>query len=528
MSRDAVDHPDPLADAADESECPAVDPSRRYATLTFMRGAVVALGIAMFSGLLGILYYIPTVANWMQRANLHFTALRPIHTTFIAAFIFLGGVAVVHRYFEDVAGPMRAGERLRLRLQVVLWALAGIGILVSLAGGVFSGREYMGFHPLLSIPVLLGWLLFAWNFFSHLGRGLMGQPIYVTMWTVGVLLFIYTFLEQHAWLLPGVFSDPLVDLRVQWKATGTLVGSFNLFVYGTMFYVGCKLSGDERYAHSHLAYALFAVGLLNSFTNFGHHTYHLPQNDAVKWISFVISMTEIILLFRVVWDIAAMVKGRSGTAIDATASFLTAAKWWTCYILATSILISIPPLNALIHGTPVVMGHGMGAEIGIDGMALFAAICWVTGEFIRQRGGDASIFASARMRGWIIGLNIAVGCFIGWLTIWGAAVGVQRYYDLAPPAWMAACNPYVLATCGAATFWFLARLVYTWLRLLFKERPVTAGAVAGSRNDPAEARWPRGRPARFEVQYPDVEIHVTPRGAGQPSRADAQGRHDRR
>jgi len=72
------------------------------------------------------------------------------------------------------------------------------------------------------------------------------------MWGVGVLFFIFTFLEEHAWLLPDVFAAPIVDLRVQWKATGTLVGSFNLFVYGILYYVAEKLSGDERYAHSNL------------------------------------------------------------------------------------------------------------------------------------------------------------------------------------------------------------------------------------------------------------------------------------
>ncbi|MHC4990102.1 MAG: cbb3-type cytochrome c oxidase subunit I [Planctomycetota bacterium] len=459
----------------DECGCPGdVDPSRRYATLTFMRASVVALAIALLSGLLGILYYIPAVAVVMQRLGLHFTALRPVHTTFAAVFIFLGGVAVVHRYLEDVAGPMGRGERLRLRIQVLLWAVAGIGVLVSLLAGVFSGREYMGFHPALSIPILLGWLLFTWNFLAHLGRGLFARPVHVTMWAVGLFLFIYTFVEQHGWLLPGVFSDPLVDIRVQWKATGSLVGSFNLFVYGSLYYLACKLSGDESYAHSHLAYALFGVGLLNSFTNFGHHTYHLPQNDAVKWISFVISMTEIVLLARVVWDIAAMVKVRrpasTNAATNATQLFVSAAKWWTAYILATSIIISVPPLNALIHGTPVVMAHGMGAEIGIDGMVLFAAFCWMLAEIVARRGGETAALDSPHFRRWIVGLNLGVAALIGWLTLSGTIIGVRRYNDLAPPEWLDVSSHFVLAACGVVTAWFLANLIQTWLRLLFPMR----------------------------------------------------------
>ncbi|MCZ6835269.1 MAG: cbb3-type cytochrome c oxidase subunit I [Planctomycetota bacterium] len=449
---------------------PTIDPSRRYATLTFLRGSVVALTIALSTGVLGVLYYIPVVGEWMTKQGIQFTVLRPLHTTFAAVFIFLGGVAVVHRYFEDIAGPMGAGERLRIRLQVILWAIAGLGVFGSLLGGVFSGREYMGFHPIWSIPILLGWMLFAWNFVLHLKSNFLRCPVHISMWTVGVFFFMFTFTEQHYWLLETVYNDPIFDMRIQWKATGTLVGSFNLFVYGSLYYLGCKLSGDESYAHSNLAYALFAVGLLNSFTNFGHHTYHLPQNDAVKWISFVISMTEIILLARVVWDISAMVKKRGPACAGAIELFITAAKWWTCFMLASSIVISIPPLNALIHGTPVIMGHGMGAEIGIDGMVLFATFCWLIKEMLIQRKTDSTIFETPRLRRLVIGLNIGVALLVGWLTFAGTIIGVWRYDDLAPPLWLSNSNPYLMVFFGAIAAWYLANLLVTWLRLLFPGR----------------------------------------------------------
>jgi hypothetical protein len=313
--------------------------------------------------------------------------------------------------------------------------------------------------------VLLGWLLFGWNFLRAIRGRIMRQPVYVTMWTVGVFFFIYTFIEQHAWLLPAVFGDPLVDMRIQWKATGTLVGSFNLFVYGSLYYVGEKLSGDERYAHSHLAYALFAVGLINSFTNFGHHTYHLPQSEAVKWISFVISMTEIIILARVVWDMARSIGKRDSSPFDATRSFMTAAKWWTAAILATSIVMSVPPLNALVHGTHVIMGHGMGAEIGIDGMVLWGAFCFLLAEILTRRGdgGGGAVFGSPSMRRRIIGLNVGAATLVTWLTVSGTIVGIRRYENLAPPEWLT-------TSAGLVTAWFLATLLVTWLGMAFARK----------------------------------------------------------
>lgn len=443
------------------------DPTRRYATLTFMRGAVVSITITLLAGLLGSLYYIPALAPTMRSLGISFTTLRPIHTTFAVAFIFLAGLAVVHRYLEDVAGPMKAPEKLRLKVHLVSWAIAGIGILVSYALGVYSGREYMGFHPIFSIPIMLGWIMFAINFFSHTCKGLLAQPIHVSMWSVGILFFMYTFAEQHAWLLPTIASDPLIDMRIQWKATGTLVGSFNLFVYGALYYTACKVTGSETYAHSRLAYALLVVGLLNSFTNFAHHTYHLPQSHLVKWISFVVSMAEIIILARVVWDIAAMVKATKSTPACGIQLFLAATKWWTGFILVTAILISIPPLNALIHGTRLVMGHAMGAEIGIDAMALFAALTLLLIELRQRKKQAPTTLVSKQYRRWIVGFNIGVVALVGWLTLSGLITAIHRYDGLATPQWVTSAGPIISAVSGFVAAYYLMRLITTWLTELF-------------------------------------------------------------
>ncbi len=447
--------------------------TRRYATLTFMRGALVALAVSLIAGVLGVLHYIPALSLALSRVELNFTSLRPIHTTFTSAWIFLGGVAVVHRYLQDCAPTPGTLERWRLRVQVTLWALAGLGMLVTLSIGMTSGREYMGFHPIFSVLILGGWLLFAWNFFAATHRGFWSRPVYVTMWGVGALFFIYTFIEQHAWLIPRVFDDPIVDLRVQWKATGTLVGSFNLFVYGSAYYIGEKLSGNKEYAHSKLAYALFFVSLLNSFTNFGHHTYHLPQSEVVKWISFTVSMTEIIILARVLWDIAALIKLRSTGSQQAARFFFGAARWWTAAMLVSAVLISIPPLNSLIHGTHAVTAHAMGTEIGIDSMILFACVSWLLTEICLKRGENASQLNGSGLYLWAIALNVSVAAMVVWLNLSGIVVGVTRYMGDPPPAWLVNVGPFVFAAAGTCSAFALAGLLRVWLRCAFGRTPST-------------------------------------------------------
>ncbi len=455
------------------------DPSRRYATLTFLRGALVALAVGLVAGLLGSIYSAPTLASYLQPRGIDLISLRPLHTTFATAFIFLAGLAVVHRYLEDEAGPMTLADRWRLRVQVVSWAIAGAGILVTLPLGITSGREYVGFHPIFSIPILLGWLCFAWTFLRVTWSGFWSRPVYVTMWGVGCIFFVYAFLEQHAYLLPEIFADPVVDRRVQWKACGTLVGSFNLFVYGALIYTGERVSGDRRYANSKAAYLLLGVGLLNSFTNFAHHTYHLPQSHLVKWISFVISMLEIIILLHVVGNVARILMTRGDGPFCSSRAFIRSSKGWTVVMLLTSVLISIPPLNALVHGTYVVTAHAMGTMIGIDTLILFGALTWLLAETLVTRGQAtaAERLHCVRHRTRVVALNVSVAVLIGWLNLVGLVDGIHRYltpkdaaYALHRPEWLTNSSGPVFALAGTATFLAFASLLATYLPLVFQPR----------------------------------------------------------
>ena len=455
------------------------DPVRQFATLMFIRGGLIAMVITLLGGILSALYSVPALAPSFQSIGLDLRQLRPIHTAFAAAWIFLGGVAVVHRWLQDHGGVATAGDRWRLRVQVGSWAIAGLGILVTLAMGIGSGREYVGFHPVFSVFILLGWICFVWNFFRVAGPDFFERPLYLTMWGVGMLFFVVTFVEQHLYLLPSFFGNPVQDLQVQWKATGTLVGSFNLFVYGSIIYIGERISRDARYGHSRLAYALFAVSLLNSFTNFAHHSYHLPQDHIVKWISFVVSMLEITILCRAVYELWRLVNATDEQAFCAARGSFAASKYWTVFILLSSVLISIPPLNALIHGTYVVTGHAMGATIGIDTMILLGAVIWILSEHLQAREGElaSAVLHTAGVKGIVVGLNLSVAALVMWLHVSGVITGVTRAgfspgETYVPPTWLANWNGVLFAATGMVALLFfvllLARLVpvafrYWWV-----------------------------------------------------------------
>ncbi len=430
--------------------------------LVQVRMAVACLLIAILGGMVGALHYVPSLSPALAEAGISLQKLRPIHTTFASVWIFGAAIAVMYHYLSRHHGGLTAGDRSRFWFHTACWMLSGIAILVTIGMGVFSGREYIGFHPAISVVMLTGWGALAYSFLRRLRHGFWDQPIYIWFWTVGLLFFMYTFAEGHAYLLPWVEQSPIRDLQIQWKSCGTLVGSFNFMMYGALVYVSERLSGDKTYGQSPVAFWLFGVGCLNSFTNYAHHTYHLPQNETIKWVAFIVSMIEIVILLKIMSDLGKSV--RNGVSHSCMASrYLGAAKWWTGVMLFSSVLISIPPLNSVIHGTHAVTGHAMGTELGIDTMVLFGAVAFL---LVELRGvGVEQRLGCERMKAHLIVMNVAMILLVGWLHAAGTAHGYYRMNSEAAPDWVQ-LGRYVFPLTGGILGVSLLYLVFRWLPLL--------------------------------------------------------------
>jgi len=396
----------------------------------FMLLACCSLLVALLAGVLGSIYYTSSY-EIMQKLNLSFQTLRPLHTGGAGGWIYLAAVAFVLDFLfqrlkqRGAGGPSLEKVQAHVHLLIGLWALAGLLALVTLPLGIFSGREYVGFHPAISLLILAGWLVFASLFFRINGFSLRNQPVYIWMWATGLGLFVYSFCEAHAYLLDYLTRAPVRDLAVQWKSYGTLVGSFNLLVYGSLMYLG-ERGGDKTYAHSKLAFFFFFLGILNSLTNYGHHTYHLPQSIWVKWISFTVSMTEIIILFKILLDLFSLKKVRAQfKSQPALAMLLVSVTIWTFLQLIVALLISVPPINTLFHGTHVILAHSMGSMVGIDTMALLATAAFM---FAVHHGNETSRFTRFAPAA-VVSFNLSL--FVLWVTlVWiGVRSGIRLYLD---------------------------------------------------------------------------------------------------
>ncbi|MCC2589957.1 cbb3-type cytochrome c oxidase subunit I [Chryseobacterium sp. MFBS3-17] len=341
--------------------------SRNPPANKFFLFALFLLGSTLIFGLTGALQY---VVPGLLKAQLSFEKVRPLHVTSAVFWIIFSAMGAVYAYL-----PQRNGKRIfsvrLMNIQFYLFAATILVVLATYVLGIFGGREYWEFHPFLAIPVGLSWIFFMINVFRSVGS-FRKLPVYMWMWMTGAAFFLFTFVESYLWLIPYFRSDIVHDMTIQWKSYGSMVGCWNQLIYGSSIYLMDKISGHEKYSYSRIGFALYFLGLFNLMFNWGHHIYTLPTPQFVQYISYGVSMTELILLGRIIW----LWKSSLTTARKHyhlfSYRFLLAADVWILLTLVVAIMMSVPAINAYTHGTHITVAHTMGATIGINSFLILA------------------------------------------------------------------------------------------------------------------------------------------------------------
>ena len=148
--------------------------------------------------------------------------------------------------------------------------------------------------------------------------------------------------------------------------------------------------------------------------NWGHHIYTLPTAAYIKYVSYAVSMTELIILARIIYLWRRSITEKQKNYHLLPYRFLWAADMWIFFTLILAILMSIPAINVYTHGTFVAVAHTMGATIGINSMLLLAVITY-----------DATRKCEPLKKSWILSgyyiTNFSLVVFL--ISLLGAGVG---------------------------------------------------------------------------------------------------------
>ncbi len=341
---------------------------------------------------------------------------RPLHVSFVVSWIFLSSIGGIYYYLPRVLEIPLFSRKLAM-VHVWLFIITGVLVAGSYLFGKFGGREYWEFPVIFAIPIYISWLIFGWNFFRTIRRKIGQWPVYIWMWATGIVFFLFTFTESYLWLFP-YFRDHLVrDLTVQWKAYGALVGSWNMLVYGTALFIMEQIKKDGSVARSRLAFLMYFLGFTNLLFGWAHHLYTVPNQSWIRYLSYLISMTELIILARIIYKWRSSLTDAMKEFSFIPAKFLTASEIWIFLNLTLALAISIPGINVWTHGTHITVAHAMGSSIGINTMILIASVMFIVNLIAPGNMGKKErkkIVAGY----WIMNISL----FIFWCSLIGAGV----------------------------------------------------------------------------------------------------------
>ncbi len=381
--------------------------------------ALLLLAIGMLFGITGAWQY---MVPGFLKSILSFERIRPLHVSAVIFWILLAAVATVLTYVQDhTKKPLFS--RWLLKIQVALFLGTILAILISYSLGVFGGREYWEFPPALALPIVIGWILLLINFLKTIGT-LRKQPVYIWMWLTGIIFFLFTFLESYLWVIPYFNHNILKDMTIQWKSYGSMVGAWNMLIYGSSIYLMEKISKQKNYSHSPIAFILYFTGLFNLMFNWGHHIYTLPAFHFVQYISYAVSMTELFIFGRIIWLWRSTVTDAQKHFNHQAYRLMIAADVWIFLVLLQALLMSVPAINVYTHGTHITVAHTMGATIGINSFLLLAfAVDIITGQ---QKENAIKNYYS------IFGFWISnISLFIFWISLIAAGV-VKANWQMHP------------------------------------------------------------------------------------------------
>lgn len=372
----------------------------------FLVTSLCMLVIGLIFGILAATIYI--FPEFLKH-QLGFVSLRPLHVSSAIFWIILGSTGCIYNGIKQYI--TEATTYKVAFIQWVLWIVAIIGIAISYFVKDFGGREYWEFNPVWALPIAVAWMLFLVNFYS-LVKKTKDWPVYIWMWLTGVVFFLFTFSENYLWIFPYFREHFVTDMTIQWKVNGSLVGSWNQILYGTAFFLMDKISNSKNTGTSKFAFAMYFLGLFNLMFNWGHHIYTLPTENYIRYIGYIVSMTEWVFFIKIIYDWRASISTIRKNYHYFPYRFIMATDIWVFLNMGQAILMSIPAINIYTHGTHVTVAHAMGTTIGINTMILLAA-CF---EFFNRK--EKSNYLNYLF--WLLQISLLVF----WLSLNGA--GIQK------------------------------------------------------------------------------------------------------
>lgn len=389
--------------------------------IKFILFGLCVLLFGTFIGILGGLQYLD---SFFLKEILPFNQMRALHVSSMISWIILGATGGIYFYISVEHGLKLYSSKLA-SFHFWLYLLTGVAIYISLITGVMGGREYLVFLPALMIPILLGWVVFAFNYLRTVFGTIRSWPVYLWMWCTGIFFMIFHLTEANFWMIDYFRGDYIRDLSVQWKSYGSFTGSFNLLVYGTAIFLMSRIKKDSNIARSKQAFFFYFLGLTNLMFGWAHHIYPVPGTSWIRGVAYATSMTEWIVIANMITHWIKSLSASEKKEYSLSYRMLLITDIWVFINVLLALLMSIPAINHYTHGSHITVAHSMGTTIGIDTTILLASALFLMERF----NPDQKVKRSGLIRSGYTVFNLSLMVFISSLIVAGWIKGQWQYSE---------------------------------------------------------------------------------------------------
>src|SRR5690606_16026577 len=227
-----------------------------------------------------------------------------------------------------------------------------------------------------------------------------------------------------------------------------------------------KTSGNTQASYARTAFFFFFLGLLNVMFNWAHHLYPVPNAGRFRYVAYLISMTEWIILLRIIYLYKKSLPKEKKEKYSLSYRMMMLADLWIFLNLILALLISIPAINFFTHGTHITVAHSMGTIIGINTTILLSSIVYILEGFHH--------FSEKEKKRLRTGIRIFHISFIGfWLVLIFMGIERSRWVYFSENVLFSSFQDslhfvYILfMVFGIGVFMGLCILIHKFIRIIF-------------------------------------------------------------
>lgn len=343
--------------------------------LPFFMLAMALFALQIVFGLAAAAAYV--WPHFMSEA-MPFNITRTSHTNLLIVWLLIGFMGSTYYLMPEEAENEIYSPKLAY-FQLLLFAIAGAGALISYQFGIHEGRHYLE-QPLWSkLMITVSFLMFLFNTSMTMLKG--------RKTAINMVLMLGLWLAAVFWLFAFYNPDNLAldKLWWWWIVHIWVEGVWELIMASLLGYLLIKMTGVDREIIEKWLYVIVGLALFSGLLGTGHHYYWIGTPGYWQPIGSIFSTLEVIPFFAmVVFAFYMFWKGSRNhpnkaamlwTLGCAAVAFFGAGVWGFMHTLSW--------INYYTHGTQITAAHGHLAFYGAYVMLVMGIITYAMPQLRR-------------------------------------------------------------------------------------------------------------------------------------------------